>query len=94
MAVIDRLHFYLPGWEIPKTSREILTTHYGFVTDYLAEAFRVLRKQNLFDAVEREFRFGAHIEGRDVSAIKRTVAGLLKLLHPDGQYSKEELKKT
>lgn len=92
MAVIDRLHFYLPGWEIPKTSREILTTHYGFVTDYLAEAFRVLRKQNLFDAVERQYRFGAHIEGRDASAIKRTVAGLLKLLHPDGQYNKDELK--
>jgi ATP-dependent Lon protease len=91
LAVIDRLHFYLPGWEVPKNSKELLTTHYGFVTDYLAEAFRTLRKQNLFDAVERYYRFGSHIEGRDASAVKRTVAGLLKLLHPDGAYTKLEL---
>lgn len=92
LAVIDRLHFYLPGWEVPKTSKELLTLHYGFVTDYLAEAFRTLRKQNLYDLVERRFRFGSHVEGRDASAIRRTVAGLLKLLHPDGEYSKEELR--
>jgi ATP-dependent Lon protease len=91
LAVIDRLHYYLPGWEIPKTSKETLTTHYGFVTDYLAEALRTLRKQNRFDAVEGAFRFGSHIEGRDASAIKRTIAGLIKLLHPHGEYSKAEL---
>jgi ATP-dependent Lon protease len=88
---MDRLHFYMPGWEVPKTSKDILTTRYGFVTDYAAEAFRTLRKQNLFDAVERQFRFGSHVEGRDATAIKRTVAGLLKLLHPDGSYTKAEL---
>ena len=91
LAVIDRLHFYLPGWEVPKTSKDILTVHYGFVTDYLAEAFRALRKQNLYDAVERYYRFGSHVEGRDASAIRRTVAGLLKLLHPDSGYTKAEL---
>jgi ATP-dependent Lon protease len=91
LAVIDRLHFYLPGWEIPKTSKDILTQHYGFITDYLAEAYRSLRRQNKFDAVEREFRFGSHVEGRDASAIKRTVAGFIKLLHPDGEYTKSEL---
>lgn len=91
LAVIDRLQFYLPGWETPKTSKDILTVHYGFVTDYLAEAFRVLRKQNRFDAVERHYRFGSHVEGRDATAVKKTVSGLLKLLHPDDQYSKDEL---
>ena len=91
LAVIDRLHFYLPGWEIPKTSKDLLTTRYGFVTDYLAEAFRVLRKENRFDAVEAYYRFGSHVEGRDASAIKRTVSGLLKLLHPDGVWTKAEL---
>ena len=64
LAVIDRLHFYMPGWETPKNSKDILTTHYGFVTDYLAEAFRMLRKENRFDALERNFRFGSHVEGR------------------------------
>jgi ATP-dependent Lon protease len=91
LALIDRLHFYLPGWEIPKTSKDILTIHYGFVTDYLAEAFRALRKQNRFDEVERVFRFGPHVEGRDATAVKKTVSGLLKILHPGGEATKEEL---
>lgn len=91
LAVIDRLHFYLPGWEIPKTSKDLLTTHYGFVTDYLAETFRVLRKDNRFDAAEQYYRFGSHVEGRDASAVKRTVSGLLKLLHPDGSIPQAEL---
>jgi ATP-dependent Lon protease len=91
LAVIDRFHFYLPGWEIPKNSKAILTDHYGFVTDYLAEAFRALRKQNRFDALEGRFRLGSHVEGRDANAIKRTVSGLLKLLFPDGQVAKEDL---
>src|SRR5262249_53972702 len=91
LAVIDRLHFYLPGWEIPKNSKDLLTNHYGFVTDYLAEAFRVLRKENRFDAVEQHYRFGSHVEGRDATATKKTVSGLLKLLHPDGACTREEL---
>jgi ATP-dependent Lon protease len=91
LAVIDRLHFYMPGWETPKTSKDILTVHYGFVTDYIAEAFRVLRKDNRFDEVERHYRFGSHVEGRDATATKKTVSGFLKLIHPDGQYTLEEL---
>jgi len=91
LALLDRMHFYLPGWEVPKNSKDILTVHYGFVTDYLAEAFRVLRKQNRFDEAERVFRFGSHIEGRDATAIKKTVSGLLKIIHPDGSWRKEEL---
>lgn len=92
LAVIDRFHFYMPGWEAPKNSKDILTTHYGFVTDYLAEAFRVLRKENRIDSVEQFYRLGSHVEGRDAIAVKRTVSGFIKLLHPDGQYSKEEVR--
>jgi len=91
LAVIDRFHFYLPGWEIPKNSKEQLTVHYGFVTDYLAEAFRYLRKQNRYDETEKSFRFGSHVEGRDATAIKKSVSGLLKIIHPDGTWATQEL---
>ena len=91
LALLDRIHFYLPGWEVPKNSKDMLTIHYGFVTDYLAEAFRALRKQNRFDEAEQVFRFGSHVEGRDATATKKTVSGLLKILHPDGECTKEEL---
>ena len=92
LALIDRLHFYLPGWEVPKNSKQILTTHYGFVTDYLAEAFRHLAKTNQTDTAERFYRFGSHVEGRDARAARRTVSGYLKLLHPDGQFTKDALR--
>jgi ATP-dependent Lon protease len=92
LAVIDRLHFYMPGREVPKTSKDILTSAYGFVTDYLAEAFRALRKQNRFDAVEQHYRFGSHVEGRDAIAVRKTVSAFLKLLHPGGEYTKDELR--
>lgn len=91
LAILDRLHFYLPGWEIPKTSRDLLTNRYGFVTDYLSEAFRALRKQNRYDALDGAYRLGSHLEGRDANAVRRTVAGLLKLIHPDGTCTRAEL---
>jgi ATP-dependent Lon protease len=91
LALMDRMHFYLPGWEVPKNSKDILTVHYGFVTDYLAEAFRTQRKQNRFDETEKLFRFGSHVEGRDATAIRKTVSGLLKILHPDGAWGKEDV---
>lgn len=91
LALLDRMHFYLPGWEVPKNSKDMLTVHYGFVTDYLAEAFRALRKQNRFDEAERAFRFGSHVEGRDATAAKKTVSGLLKILHPGGEWTREDL---
>jgi ATP-dependent Lon protease len=92
LAVIDRFHFYLPGWEIPKNSKAILTDHHGFVTDYIAEALRALRRQNRFDVIEGQFRLGSHVEGRDANGIKRTVSGLSKLLFPHGEYTKDELR--
>ncbi|QDT02204.1 Lon protease [Rubripirellula lacrimiformis] len=92
LALIDRLHFYLPGWEVPKNSTDILTKHYGFVTDYLAEAFRHLAKSNQTDTTEKFYRLGNHVEGRDARAVRRTVSGFVKLLHPDGKYEKEEVR--
>ena len=91
LALLDRIHFYFPGWEVPKISNDILTVHYGFVTDYMAEAFRNLRKENRFDEAEKFFRFGSHVEGRDAIAAKKTVSGLLKILHPDGEWTKDDL---
>lgn len=92
MALIDRFHFYLPGWEMPKLSNDLFTSHYGFVVDYLAEAFRELRKRNVTELVERHFSLGSHLNTRDVRAVRKTVAGLVKLLHPDGQVTHNELR--
>ena len=91
MAFIDRLHFYLPGWEIPKKRNELLTDHYGFVVDYLAEALRELRKHNFTEISDRYFAFGAHLSTRDRKAVRRTISGLMKILYPHGEVSRAEL---
>lgn len=91
MAFLDRIHFYLPGWEIPKMRVEFFTEHYGFVVDYLAEALRELRKNNYTEMIDRHFSLGAHLNARDVKAVRKTVSGLVKLLYPHGDVSKEEL---
>ena len=91
MAFIDRLHFYLPGWEIPKMRNEHFTDHYGFVVDYLAEALRELRKANFTEVLDHHFALGAHLNARDRKAVRRTVSGLMKILHPHGEISKEDL---
>ncbi len=91
LAVLDRFFNFLPGWEMPKNSSEFLTGNYGFITDYLAEAFHLLSKQSRYDFVNNHCRFGKAIEGRDEMAVKRTVAALLKLLHPVGEPTPEEL---
>ncbi len=75
MAFIDRLHFYLPGWEIPKMRNELFTDHYGFVVDYLAEALRELRKHNFTEVIDRHFSLGAHLNARDRKAVRKTVSG-------------------
>ncbi len=90
-AFYDRLHFYLPGWELGKTRDEYYTDHFGLVSDYLAEVVRVLRKESYTDVPERYFKFGPHLSGRDQKATRKTVSGLIKLLHPDGQVTKEEV---
>lgn len=91
MAFIDRLHFYLPGWEVPKMHNDHFTDHYGFVVDYLAEALRDLRKLNFTEALDRHFGLGNHLNARDRKAVRRTVSGLMKILHPHGQVSKGDL---
>ena len=91
MAFLDRLHYYIPGWEIPKMRIEYFTAHYGFVVDYLAEALRDLRRHGFTEVIDRHFSFGAHLNARDVKAVRKTVSGLIKLIYPNGEFSKEEL---
>ena len=91
MAFIDRLHFYLPGWEVPKMRNEHFTDHYGFVVDYLAEALRDLRKHNYTEIIDHHFGLGTHLNARDRKAVRRTVSGLVKILHPHGQVSRDDL---
>lgn len=91
MAFIDRLHFYLPGWEVPKMRNEHFTDHYGFVVDYLAEALRELRKHNFTEIIDHYFSLGSQLNARDRKAVRRTVSGLIKILHPHGQVSREDL---
>jgi len=91
MAFLDRLHFYLPGWEVPKMRMEYFTDGYGFVVDYLAEALRELRRHNFTEVIDRSFSLGSHLNARDVKAVRKTVAGLIKLMYPTGDLTKEEL---
>lgn len=91
MAFIDRLHFYLPGWEVPKMQNDHFTDHYGFVVDYLAEALRELRKSNYTEVIDHHFGLGSHLNARDRKAVRRTVSAMMKILHPHGQVSKEDL---
>ncbi len=89
-AFYDRIHAYIPGWEFQKTSDAAYTSHFGLVTDFLAEVFREMRKSSYVDYAERHFRFGGHLGGRDQKAVRKIVSGLIKLLHPNGEVTKEE----
>jgi ATP-dependent Lon protease len=91
MAFIDRLHFYLPGWEIPKMRNDLFTDHYGFVVDYLAEALREMRKHNFTEVIDRHFSMGAHLNARDRKAVRKTVSGLTKILFPHGEVTQQDL---
>jgi ATP-dependent Lon protease len=91
-AFHDRWHAYLPGWEMPKLKPEHLTRHLGFIADYIAEIFHNgLRPMNYTDSYDRYFAFGNHVGQRDRKAAVRTISGLMKLIHPDGQCSKDEM---
>ena len=91
LAVMDRFAAYIPGWEMPKTSSEFLTNDYGFITDYLAEAFHYQFKHtNRYEEVSKRIRLGAAVEGRDEKGIKKTVSAFLKILHPSGSPSDAE----
>lgn len=90
-AFFDRMHYYLPGWEIPKMRPELITNRYGFIVDYLSEFLREMRKRTYSDAIERHFRLGKELNQRDVIAVKKTVSGLIKIVYPHGEFTKDEL---
>ena len=90
-AFLDRMHCYIPGWEIPKFRPEHFTDDYGFITDYLAEFIRELRKEQCGDALDSYFRLGKNLNQRDTIAVRKIVGGFIKLLYPDGEYTKTEL---
>src|ERR1700693_3231474 len=82
---------YIPGWEMPKMKVDFFTNHYGFVVDYLAEALRELRKHTFTEVLDRNFSLGPHLKSRDVKAVRKSVSGLVKLIYPHGELSKDEL---
>ena len=90
-AFLDRIHCYNPGWEIPKFRPEHFTDDYGFITDYMAEFMRELRKENFGDALDKYYRLGRNLNQRDTIAVRKMVDGYIKLLYPDGEFTKEEL---
>ena len=90
-AFLDRMHCYIPGWEIPKFRPKHFTDDYGFISDYLAEFIRELRKEQYGDALDKYFRLGKNLNQRDTIAVRKMVGGFIKLLYPNGEYTKEEL---
>jgi len=92
-AFFDRFHAYIPGWEIPKMRPEFFTNQYGLIVDYLAEWMREMRKRTFGDAINKYFKLGRDLNQRDTIAVKHTVSGLLKLLHPNGEYDKEAVRR-
>lgn len=90
-AFFDRMHYYIPGWEIPKMRPEFFTDKYGFIVDYLAEFFREMRKRSFADSIDKYFKLGNNLNQRDVIAVRKTVSGLVKLIFPHGEYTKEDI---
>ena len=92
-AFLDRMHCYLPGWEIPKYRPEFFTDDYGFITDYYAEIMRELRKISYADTHDKYFKLGNQLNQRDVIAVKKTVSGMVKIIYPHGKFTKEKIEK-
>lgn len=90
-AFLDRIHCYIPGWEVPKLRPDHFTDDYGFITDYLAEFMRELRKEQHGDALDKYFRLGSNLNQRDTVAVRKMVDGFIKLLYPDGVFTKAEV---
>ena len=81
-AFMDRIHAYLPGWDVPKIDRSLLTNHFGLVSDFLSECWRQLRYQSRLNHLQNRVFYGGALSGRDTNAVNKTVSGLLKLLYP------------
>jgi len=90
-AFLDRMHCYVPGWEIPKFRPDFFTDDYGFITDFLSEFMREMRKEPYGDALDRFFRLGTNLNQRDVIAVRKMVSGFVKLLYPDGEFTKADM---
>lgn len=90
-AFFDRMHCYIPGWEIPKYRPEYFTNEYGFITDYLSEFLREMRKRSYADSFGKYFKLGNNLNQRDVISVRKTVSGLVKIIYPDGEYTKENI---
>ncbi|MDR0911281.1 MAG: protease Lon-related BREX system protein BrxL [Methanobrevibacter sp.] len=91
-AFFDRMHCYVPGWEIPKFSPEHFTDNFGFITDYFAEFMREMRKKSFSDSFDKYFKLGNNLKQRDVIAVRKMVSGLVKLIYPNGIYDKEDIR--
>jgi ATP-dependent Lon protease len=91
-AFLDRIHFYLPGWEAIKLSPKNFTNNFGFSMDYFSEMLKNMRKYTYSDVVDKYFSLGSHLRQRDSKSVKKTVSGLIKLLHPDAHFDQEDIK--
>ncbi len=92
-AFFDRMHAYLPGWEIPKMRPEFLTNQYGLIVDFLAEFLREMRKKSFSDAIDQYFKIGNNLNQRDIIAVRKTVSGLLKIIYPHGEFDKDAVER-
>jgi ATP-dependent Lon protease len=92
-AFLDRIGFFLPGWEIIKFAPHHFTDHFGFSTDFFSELLHNLRKDSYVNAMDEYFVFGSQLRQRDTKPIRKTVSGLIKLMHPDGNFSKEDVRR-
>lgn len=90
-AFLDRMHCYIPGWEIPKYRPDFFTNEYGFITDYLSEFMREMRKEQFSDISDKYFRFGTNLNQRDVIGVRKLISGFAKLLYPDGVFTKNDI---
>jgi ATP-dependent Lon protease len=90
-AFFDRMHYYVPGWEIPKMRPEFFADEYGFITDYISEFMREMRKHSFSDALDKFFKLGNNLNQRDVIAVRKTVSGLVKLIYPNGEFARDDI---
>ncbi len=91
-AFLDRINLYLPGWEITKFAPENFTKHFGFSTDFFSEVLKSQRKTTYYDKLDEYFSLGSHLKQRDSKSVRRIVSGLIKLLHPDGNFTKADMR--
>jgi ATP-dependent Lon protease len=91
-AFLDRINLFLPGWEITKFSPQNFTNHFGFSTDFFSEVLKSQRKTTYYDALDKYFSLGAHLKQRDSKSVRRIISGFIKLLHPDGLFTKEDIR--